>query len=198
MDRQRAEEFAAEMKARALEEEDRVRALLEAEERRKAQEEAERQHRVTDARGRIERAEQHRRAQEELTRQRLEEEERIRANMRFGNLVSMTPSQFEKAMAILLSRRGFNVTLTGRTGDGGVDLRMHKDGLNFIAQCKRYSDKTVGSPEMRDFFAALVDSGVSHGYFITTSRFTEQARQFAEHKPITLVDMEVLREWVKE
>ena len=46
---------------------------------------------------------------------------------------------------------------------------------------------TVGA--VRDFYGALADHLANgQGYFITTNKFTLEARKFAEDKPIELVD----------
>ena len=118
--------------------------------------------------------------------------------LRYRRFVDVDPSEFEHAIGELFRQRGFDVIHSGRTGDGGVDLKMQRSGLRSIAQCKRYTDQPVGEPALRDFYGALVNQRGDHGYFITTSRFTGPARDFAQYKPITLIDGDELRHWIEQ
>jgi restriction system protein len=45
----------------------------------------------------------------------------------------------------------------------------------------------VGRPEIRDFVGALHGAQASGGVFITTSRFSEEARQYTRLVPQTVV-----------
>jgi HJR/Mrr/RecB family endonuclease len=115
----------------------------------------------------------------------------------YRQFIDVDPTQFEKNIGALFELQGFSVRHSGQTGDGGIDLRLQRDHLTYIAQCKRYADKPVAVSEVRDFYGALVDAGVHHGYFVTTSYFTRPAREFAQHKPITLVDADKLKQWIE-
>lgn len=121
---------------------------------------------------------------------------RQRDHLKFRRLVDLDPTEFEKVVGLLFTDRGYEVVHTGRTGDNGVDLRLRKDGLTWIAQCKRYTDRAVSVDEMRDFYGTLTHEGADHGFFVTTSRFTGPAREFARHKPITLIDKTQLQDWI--
>ena len=55
-------------------------------------------------------------------------------------------------------------------------------------QAKRWDcDKTVGRPEIQKFVGALAGQGASKGLFITTAKFTKEARQYAEKQHTTKV-----------
>lgn len=54
-------------------------------------------------------------------------------------------------------------------------------------QAKRYTDKAVGRPDIQGFVGALQGAQASHGVFITTSRFTPDAKIFAERVNVRLV-----------
>lgn len=75
-------------------------------------------------------------------------------------------------------------TRIGGSGDGGVDGVIDQDplGLDRIyVQAKRYAhDNTVGRPEIQAFVGALHGVGAARGVFITTSRFTQDAREYAK------------------
>jgi restriction system protein len=63
----------------------------------------------------------------------------------------------------------------GKVGDEGVDGVINEDylGLSRVyLQAKRYTNKPVGHPEIRDFIGALDLKHAERGIFITTSAFT--------------------------
>ncbi len=100
---------------------------------------------------------------------------------------ALTPADFEHFCRVLLEAMGYEqVQVQGKTGDEGVDLTMRYGGVLVIAQCKRYTGK-VGAPALRDFYGTLVHTGAAHGFFLTTSGFTQAARDWAAGKPIQLV-----------
>ena len=58
-------------------------------------------------------------------------------------------------------------------------------------QCK--DQKTpIGEPVLRDLYGLVLSEGVNKGIIITTSKFTEAARRFAEAKPLELIDGHML------
>jgi hypothetical protein len=113
-----------------------------------------------------------------------------------SDFLQMQPKDFETLIARLLVSMGLDVQVTKQTGDGGVDLLARSSepitGGLFVVQCKRYSG-TVGEPVLRDLYGVMHHHRASKGILITTSNFTRQAREFAEGKPIDLVDGNSLR-----
>ncbi len=71
----------------------------------------------------------------------------------------------------------------GRSGDGGIDGVIREDALGLdtiYLQAKRYAeDNSVGASAIQGFAGALLATGATKGVFVTTSRFTQQARQAA-------------------
>ena len=64
-------------------------------------------------------------------------------------------------------------------------------GLDRIyLQAKRYTDSSVSSGEIRDFFGSLDRFKANKGLFVTTSKFSPSARETAEllSKRIVLID----------
>jgi len=81
------------------------------------------------------------------------------------------------------------------TGDGGIDGIIKEDVLGIskiYLQAKRWDNTTVGSPEVQKFYGALAGHHATRGVFITTSKFSSAAKEFAEHQPIILIDGEKL------
>jgi restriction system protein len=70
----------------------------------------------------------------------------------------------------------------GRSGDGGIDGIINEDrlGLDVIyIQAKRYTDGTVGRPEIQRFAGALQGQRARKGVFITTTSFSRDAHEYA-------------------
>jgi len=78
----------------------------------------------------------------------------------------------------------------GGPRDAGLDglIRLDTLGLDVVyVQAKRYTDQTVGRPEIQAFVGALHGAQASRGVFITTSRFTQDARTYADRVNARLV-----------
>ena len=105
------------------------------------------------------------------------------------------PGFFEQAVVQLLLAMGYGGTtgsgsVTQLSNDGGIDGVIDQDvlGLSRVyVQAKRYADSNaVGRPDIQAFVGALsgkADSGV----FITTSRFSDGARVYAEGVPTRVI-----------
>lgn len=98
------------------------------------------------------------------------------------------PDFLEQSVLDVLVAMGYGgaeqrATRIGGTGDGGVDGVIDQDplGLDRIyVQAKRYAqDNTVGRPEIQAFVGALHGVGAARGVFITTSQFSQSARDYA-------------------
>ena len=120
-------------------------------------------------------------------------------------LLSMSPDAFERLCMRLLRESGFDeVTVTGRSGDGGIDGRGIKrlDGLisfPVVFQCKRYTNN-VSAGTVRDFRGAMAGRA-DRGLILTTGGFTGDAKKEATRDgvpPIDLIDGELLMDRLKE
>jgi restriction system protein len=111
------------------------------------------------------------------------------------------PVFLERTVLELLHAMGYgnskdDLTHTGGSGDGGVDglIRQDRLGLEQIyIQAKRYGEGTIGRPQIQNFVGALSGKGANRGVFITTSRFTAEAREYVKNlldKRIVLIDGE--------
>lgn len=116
-------------------------------------------------------------------------------------LRNLTPNGFERICQRLLRESGFKrVTVTGKTGDGGIDgegiLEINPlMTFKVLFQCKKYTDgNSIGSSTIRDFRGAM-QGRADKGIIITTSTFTKEAKKEAIRDgvpPIELVDAEGL------
>ncbi len=112
---------------------------------------------------------------------------------------TMTPLQFEALIASLLNSMGFRTQLTKQTGDGGIDIVALSTAPpvsgKYIIQCKRWS-QPVGETVVRDVYGIVTAERANKGIVVTTSSFTRQAYEFAQGKPIELIDGRRLAELV--
>jgi restriction system protein len=114
-------------------------------------------------------------------------------------LRNLPPAGFERFCQRLLRESGFQeVTITGRSGDGGIDglgILQVSPLVSFkvLFQCKRYPGP-VSPSQVRDFRGAM-QGRADKGIIITTAAFTSDARKEAVRDgvpPIELVDGEKL------
>lgn len=115
-------------------------------------------------------------------------------------LMQMDPITFERHVMSFFEKSGFPTGLTARSNDFGVDgYVFHPDGI-VIVQCKRYcEDNAVGRPAIQQFKGVIEEQRAFRGYFVTTSRFTNEAvESAAKSDRIRLVNGEELLRWHKE
>lgn len=118
-----------------------------------------------------------------------------------------TPEFFERLVIRLLVKMGYGGSLQdageaiGKSGDGGIDgvIREDKLGLdNIYIQAKRWSDRSVGGPDIDQFAGALSKKKAHKGIFITTSSFTKAALDSVKEytSKIILIDGVTLAEYM--
>ena len=105
---------------------------------------------------------------------------------------------FEYLVGEAYRRQGFDVDYSlGRGADGGVDLVLRKDGRRSVVQCKQWKLFSVGSPVVQQMYGIMTGEGADEVIVVTSGRFTEDAKAFAQGKPIRLVDGPSLLQLVK-
>jgi restriction system protein len=76
------------------------------------------------------------------------------------------------------------VKVTQRSRDGGIDGYIKCDDLGverIFFQAKKWDETLVSDKTIREFVGAMVvQSGVKFGVLVTTSKFTKDARKYAE------------------
>lgn len=112
------------------------------------------------------------------------------------------PAFFEKLVVDLMIKMGYGGSredagrTVGRSGDGGIDGVINEDrlGLDMIyLQAKRW-ENSVGRPVVQGFVGSLAGKRANKGVLITTSTFTQDAREFVEtiSAKVVLIDGETL------
>ena len=108
------------------------------------------------------------------------------------------PDFFEELVLDLLVKMGYggsraDAEAVGRSGDGGIDGIIKEDelGLDLIYIQAKRQQGSVPVHLVRDFTGALDCKGARKGIFITTSDFTQPAKDFVDEvssKRIILID----------
>ena len=120
-------------------------------------------------------------------------------------LQALPAAGFERFCQRLLRESGFQeVSVTGRSGDGGIDgigiLQVNPlVSFKVLFQCKKYSG-SVSPSQVRDFRGAMTGRA-DKGIILTTGSFTAEARKEAIRDgapPIELVDGEKLAGMLEE
>jgi len=102
-----------------------------------------------------------------------------------------TGMNFEKVLAEMYERMGYEVEITKGSGDQGADLILVKDGKRTVVQAK-YSKSKVSSDAVREAIAAKRFYNTDYGAVITNSSFQPNARELAEKDQIEMIDGEKL------
>jgi len=110
-----------------------------------------------------------------------------------------TPTEFERAVAQLLEKMEYsNVRHVGGAGDKAIDVTCEKDGYQYAVQCKKWKRK-VGSRAMQRFCAMMkFYHEIDRGIFVTTSSFTEDARDIATKFNVELIDGFKFKEFIEK
>lgn len=134
-------------------------------------------------------------------------------NMELGDelleyIKTSSPRFFERLVVDLLVRMGYGGSIRdagsalGRTGDEGIDGVIKEDKLgldNIYIQAKRWKS-SVGRPELQAFVGALQGKRSRKGVFITTSSFTDAAKNYVNsiETKVALIDGETLVRYMIE
>ena len=122
-----------------------------------------------------------------------------------AEVMRISPYDFERLVVRLLIKMGYGPlklnaeAVTKESGDEGIDGIVTADKFGFDSvyiQAKQWKpDATVSRPEIQKYLGALVGQGATKGLFITTSKFTKGAIEYANKQfttKIVLVDGEQL------
>ena len=103
------------------------------------------------------------------------------------SIMQCSPAFFELLIIKLMIKMGYGGSreeagkAVGRSGDGGIDGIINEDRLGLDAiylQAKRW-EGVIGRPEIMKFVGALAGQRATKGVFITTSWFTQDAKDYA-------------------
>jgi restriction system protein len=112
-------------------------------------------------------------------------------------VMESTPRFFEELVIDLLVAMGYGgshedaAKVVGGSGDSGIDGIIKEDRLgleSIYIQAKRWKDAHVVSrPDIQQFAGALQGHRARKGVFLTTSRFSDEARRYVDTLQTTIV-----------
>lgn len=105
--------------------------------------------------------------------------------------LSKTGHEFEESVAALFLDKGYEVRLTGKTKDKGIDMTLFKDGRKIVVQCKLYKNRTPPNV-VRDLYGTMVSEKADEGILIAPRGFSLATKEFVKDKPILLYDIDNL------
>jgi restriction system protein len=97
----------------------------------------------------------------------------------------MSGPEFERYLATLFSRLGYQVTHVGRQGDYGADLVIDDDRIRVAVQAKRWRGP-VGINAVREAMGARAYYRCQGALVVTNSAFTHAARRQATASGVDL------------
>ena len=120
----------------------------------------------------------------------------IFAHPTIASMLHLTDTQFEHFTEHIFKRAGYTVNFVAHIHDGrGIDLELltrsgHYSNVVAIVQVKRYApERPISSSEVNQLIGALAQYPGTKGFFITTSRFTPDAKRIGtNHSEICLID----------
>ncbi|WP_158212440.1 restriction endonuclease [Natranaerobius trueperi] len=112
-----------------------------------------------------------------------------------------TPFDFERFVANLFEKHyGGNAIVTESTGDGGIDIEHFQGEELYLGQVKCFDEtNTVDYTPIAIIHSQMIKKGAKGGFIVTTSRFTENARKYAEGLDIELYDgKDLVNLWIED
>jgi restriction system protein len=114
-------------------------------------------------------------------------------------LSELDPLEFERLMADYYREQSYEVEHNGTGGkgfafDGGVDLRLRKDGKLTLVQCKRDTACQTEHNVVNELLGIKINEGADEAIVITTGEFTAAANRFGRQGHVQLIDGVELRQ----
>lgn len=120
-------------------------------------------------------------------------------------VMKISPRAFERFVLDLMAKMGYGTVDTSVTTsyvkDDGIDGIILEDKLGFnmiFVQAKQWDKSiTVGKPEIQRFVGAI-SGKQGRGLFVTTSKYSKEAIEYANNNHIILIDGMVLANYMIE
>ena len=100
--------------------------------------------------------------------------------------------EFEELIEAYYREHGFSVQRDGDAGpDGGVDVRINKDGETYLVQCKQWRERQVGVKVVRELLGVVAreqatGGQATGGIVVTAGSFTPDAEEFAKPPQVAM------------
>ncbi len=110
---------------------------------------------------------------------------------------SLDGHAFERKVADLYKKHGYDAVVSKEGGDGGIDIVLTKGEERIAVQCKAHK-KAVAPAVARDLFGTMTSGGYKKGMIVSKNGFTKGVYDFVKDKDIELVDMDALIKMVND
>lgn len=111
-----------------------------------------------------------------------------------NNFRRFEPYEFEHLIAKLFAAKGYQVEVTQKSGDFGVDV-LARAGHDIVAIQVKHWEASVGGPDVHKTLGSMLTFGATRAMVITTSDFTNQAYEIRKRgAPVVLWNGERVRE----
>ncbi len=105
--------------------------------------------------------------------------------------ISLSPKQFELAVAKIFNKMGYEAKVTDYVGDMGVDIWVTKNKVQYPVQCKAHKNR-ISPGAARELYGTMISFGSKKGFLVSRSGFTKGVYEFCSTKPIELIDLNIL------
>ena len=120
------------------------------------------------------------------------------AQINLESIRGLAWQDFEHLVAEAFSRQGYFVEERGGSApDGGVDLELWKGGKKSLVQCKRWQTKLIGVNLVRELYGVMTAAQAEEAVFVSSGDYTDDAREFANGKPIRLINGKTLLKMIR-
>jgi len=101
--------------------------------------------------------------------------------------------RFEDLCQKFYEAKGIKSATTPLGPDGGIDIRLYCDDgkPHSIVQCKAWNDRFVGVKPVRELLGVMTHEKIEKAFFMTSGRFSDDAKTVAKNNRITLIDGEM-------
>jgi len=108
--------------------------------------------------------------------------------------------RFEDVCQKFYQLKGIKSETTALGPDGGIDIHLYQDDsgkATAIVQCKAWGKRYVGVQPVRELLGVMAHEKIAKGFFMASGNFSDDAKQFAQTNPITLVNGDMLVAMIK-
>lgn len=105
--------------------------------------------------------------------------------------------RFEDVCQQYYQRKGIHSETTPLGPDGGIDIRLYQDETGkatAIVQCKAWGERIVGVNLIRELLGVMTHEKIGKAFFMTSGRYSDDAKATAVANRITLIDGPMLLE----
>lgn len=103
--------------------------------------------------------------------------------------------RFEDVCQRYYELKGIRSETTPLGPDGGIDIRLYQEGTGAatsVVQCKAWGERVVGVKPVRELLGVMTHEKIGKAFFMTSGRFSDEAKEIAKANRITLIDGEML------